>query len=120
MAKFEIDGKEYDLKLTFESVNYLNGTLKGGSYELIGKALAGDFETFPQIVYAGLLHTGEKFTLKKVKDEIANKFANEELTLDYIQTTSNEVVSECFFYAPTVKKMLDKNPEMKKALEQIM
>lgn len=120
MAKFEIDGKEYDLKLTFESVNYLNGALKGGSYELIGKALAGDFETFPQIVYAGLLHTGEKITLKKVNDEIANKFANEELTLDYIQTTSNEVVSECFFYAPTVKKMLDKNPEMKKALEQIM
>ena len=37
MAKFEIDGKEYDLKLTFESVNYLNGSLKGGSYELIGR-----------------------------------------------------------------------------------
>lgn len=120
MATFEINGKEYELKITFEAVKRLNNAFKGGSYEVIGKAIAGDFEAFPIIVHAGLMHTGENFTLKQVQQAIEDLFSAEAITLDDIQRISNEVVSESFFYKPTVKKMMNKNPEMKKAYEQLM
>lgn len=120
MANFTIDGKEYDLKLTYESVKRLNKEFEGGSFELIGKAISGDFEALPIIIHAGLLHTGEKITQKKVDEQIEKLFDNEELTLESIQKLSNEVISESFFYKPTVEKLMKQNPDMKKAYEQLM
>ena len=120
MATFNIGGKEYELKITFEAVKRLNKAFEGGSYEVIGKAIAGDFDAFPIIIHAGLIHTGENFTLQQVEEAIEQLFADEAITLDDIQRLSNEVVSESFFYRPTVTKLLNQNPEMKKAYEQLL
>lgn len=120
MTTFTIDEKEYELKLTYESVKRLNKEFEGGSFELIGKAISGDFEAFPVIIHAALLHTGEKITQKKVEEQIGVLFEKEELTLETIQKLSNEVISESFFYKPTVEKLMKQNPEMKKAYEQLM
>src|SRR5690625_7318048 len=120
MATFTINGKEYELKITYEAVNRLNQAVDGGSYELIDKAIAGDFEAFPIIVHAALLHTRENFSLKDVKDAIEVMYSNEAITFDDTQRIANEVVPESFFYKPTVTKMMNQNPEMKKAYEQLM
>jgi len=120
MNTFEINGKEYELKLTFESVNRLNNNFKGGTYELVGKALAGDIEAFPTVVHAALIHTGEGFTKKDVNKEIERMFENQEITFDDIQRIMNKVVTESFFYKPTVQKLMNQNPEMKKAYEELM
>lgn len=119
MATFIIDGKEYDLKIDYNAVKRLNSAFEGGSYEVIGKALSGDFDAFPIILHAALLHTGEKFTFKKVEAAIEEAFNNEAISFDDIQRISNEVISESFFYKPTVTKLINQNPEMKKAYEQI-
>lgn len=120
MATFEINGKDYELKLTYAAVKRLNGIHEGGSFELIGKAMQGDFETFPHIIQAGLLHTGENFTLKDVEKAIEDAFDNEQLSLDSILKISNEVVTQSFFYKPTIDKLAKQNPEMKQALEQLL
>lgn len=120
MATFEINGKEHELKLTYASVKRLNNVHEGGSFELIGKAMQGDFETFPHIIHAGLLHTGEDYSFKTVEEAIEQAFADEKISLDDIIKISNEVVTQSFFYKPTVTKLTKQNPEMKKALEQLL
>src|SRR5699024_7798655 len=77
MATFTIDEQEYELKLTFESVKRLNKAFDGGSLEIIGLAMAGDLDAFPSVLHAGLLHTGEKFTQKKINEAIEQAFENE-------------------------------------------
>lgn len=67
MTTFIIGEKEYELKLSYEAIKRLNKAVEGGSYEIIGKAIQADFETFPLIVHAGLIHTGENFSLKTVE-----------------------------------------------------
>src|SRR5699024_9381405 len=113
-------GKEDDYNITYKPVNRLNKAFEGGSYELIGKAIAGYFEAFPIIVHAALLHTGENFSQADVTQAIEDLFAKEAITFDDFQRISNEVVTESFFYKPTVQKMMNQNPEMKKAYEQLM
>lgn len=120
MATFEINGKEYDLKITFAAVKRLNSAFEGGSYELIGRAIQGDFEAFPIIIHAALFHTGENFTLKDVEGAIEELFEKQAITFDDIQKISNAVVTESFFFKPTVDKLMKANPEMKKAYEQLM
>jgi|SRR5690554_507057 len=120
MATFEIDGKEYELKITFESVKRLNKAFDGGSYELIGKAIAGDLDAFPLIIHAALIHTNEKFTLKKVEQAIEDLFEREALSFEDIQKILIEVVAESFFYKPTVAKLMSQSPEMKVAYEQVI
>jgi len=120
MATFEIDGKEYELKITFEAVKRLNKAFEGGSYELIGKAIAGDLDAFPLIIHAALIHTGEKFTLKKVEQSIEDLFEKEALSFEDIQKILIEVVTESFFYKPTVAKLMNQSPEMKAAYEQVI
>src|SRR5690606_11476562 len=119
MAVFEIDGKEYELKLTYAGVRRLNNAFEGGAYEVIGKALSGDLDAFPVIVHAALIHTGENFTQKTVDAQIEKMFEEGTLTFEDITKLSDKVVTQSGFFAPTVKKMMDKNPEMKKALEQL-
>lgn len=120
MATFIIDEKEYELKLTFESVKRLNKAFDGGSLEIIGLAMAGDLDAFPTVLHAGLLHTGEKFTQKKINESIEQAFENETLTFDDIQKIMNEVVTDSFFYRPTVQKLIKKNPEIQAALDSLL
>jgi len=120
MTTFEINGKEYELKITFAAVKRLNSAFEGGSYELIGRAIQGDFEAFPIIIHASLFHTGENFTLKDVEEAIEELFEKQAITFDDIQKISNAVVTESFFFKPTVDKLMKANPEMKKAYEQLM
>lgn len=119
MTTFEIEGKEYELKLTFESVKKLSKVFDGGSYEVVGLALAGDLDAFPAIVHAGLIHTGKNFTRKQVDKAIEEAFESEKLTLDDIAKVGKEVVADNFFYKPTVQKLLKKNPDAKKAMKAI-
>lgn len=119
MATFEINGKEYELKITYKAVKHLNGQFKGGSYEVIGKALSGDLDAFPKIVQAALIHTDEKFTQKDVEQAIEDAVDEESISLEDITAICNEVVTDSFFYKATVEKLMEKNPEMKKALDQL-
>lgn len=119
MATFEINGKEYELKLTYKAIKRLNDAFEGGSYELIGKAIAGDFEAFPTIVHAALLHTGENFSFKTIEDEIEKLIDSEALTMEDTAKVCDEVVTQSFFYKTTVERLMKNNPEMKKALEQL-
>lgn len=113
---FEINGKPYELKLTFKAVRYLNALHSGGAYELIGKAIMGDLDTFIHVVYAGLMHADEGFKLKDVEKAIEELYAAEKLDQDYISKVCNEVVTKSFFYRETVNKLLKDNPEAKKAI----
>ena len=119
MTIFEINGKEYELKLTYKSIKYLNGLFEGGSYELIGRAIQGDLEAFPKIVHAALFHTEENFSLASIEDEIEKLINNEKLSLEDVTRICDEVVTQSFFYKKTVDKLMKNNPEMKKALEQL-
>ena len=119
MVTFEIDGKEYELKLTYKSIKYLNSKFEGGSYELIGLAIQGDIEAFPLIVHASLFHTDENFSLKKIEETIENLIDNEKLSLEDITQICDKVVVQSFFYKKTVDKLMKNSPEMKEALEQL-
>src|SRR5699024_12719988 len=98
----------------------LNSAFASCSYGLLGTANAGDFQAFPIIVHAALLHTGENFSQADVTRAIEDLCAQEAITFDEFQRISNEVVTESFYYKPTVHKMMNQNPEMKKAYEQLM
>lgn len=120
MATFEINGKEYELKLTYQSVKRLNKLYEGGTYELIGRALQGDIEMFPHVLQAALLHTGENFSLKTIEERVEELIANEQLTFDDISKIINEVVTNSFFYKPTVQRLVKRDPEAKKLIEEIL
>lgn len=119
MAVFNINDKEYELKLTYKSIKRLNGAFEGGSYEVIGKAMQGDFDAFPVIVHAALLHTGENFSLKAIEKRVEELVDNQTISLDDITRISDEVVTQSFFYKATVAKLMANNPEMEKALKQL-
>lgn len=119
MTTFNIGEKEYELKLTYQSIKRLNNAFEGGSYELIGKAIQGDFDAFPIIVHSALLHTGENLSLKVVEKEIEGLVDSQVITLEDIASISDAVVTQSFFYKATVDKLMKNNPEMKKALDQL-
>lgn len=119
LVTFEINDKEYELKLTYKSIKYLNGNFKGGSYELIGKSIQGDIEAFPFIVHAGLFHTSENIAFKTVEERIEELVDNGELTQEDIAEISDKVVTQSGFFKATVDKIMKNNPEMKKGLEQL-
>ncbi|MBC1286888.1 hypothetical protein HB818_14075 [Listeria booriae] len=118
MAQFEINGKEYDLKLTFDSIDYLNND-EGGALGLVGQVFTGDLKTYVKIVYAGLKHTGENFTYDDIRKEVEAQIEAEKLDLDKIMKDGNEIVANSFFYKKTVNKLL-KNEEAKAAMEQLL
>ena len=120
MANFEINGNEYELKLTWESVKYLNKKIEGGSMGLVGQALMGDLDIFADIVHAGLFHTGEKFTLVKVEKQIEALFAEGKLDAIGIMRLSNEVISESFFYKPLITKLLADSPEAQQQMTKLL
>ncbi|AUG37128.1 tail assembly chaperone [Bacillus velezensis] len=120
MARFEIEGEEYELKLTFKSVKHLDGLYQGGSFELIGKALVGDLETFVHIVHAGLFHTEKNISISKVRSAIEEGVEKEVLDMDTILKITNEVVSNSFFYKKTAEKLLKKDPKAAEMLAGIL
>lgn len=120
MATFKVNGKEYDLRLEWAGVKRLNGLYEGGSYELIGKAIQGDLNTFPHIIQAALMHTKENFALEAIEDAISEAMASEEIDFQTILRMSNEVVTDSFFYKAVVTKLLAKDKKARAALDEIL
>lgn len=119
MAHFELNGKEYDLKLTYKAMIHLNKTVDGGALGLVGKAMAGDLEVFAHIVHAGLFHHGQNFSFAEVESAIEEAIEKEKLDLEEIYDLSNSVVTDSFFYKAQVKKLLADNPEALKQIEKL-
>ncbi len=119
MATFEIDGKEYELKLNYEAVKRLSNLYEGGVYELIGRSIAGDFELYSIVVHASLFHTGENFTLAQVEKEIENLFNAGNFDFDVAAKTLDEVVTQSFFFAKTAQRLIKDRPEAIEQLEQL-
>lgn len=120
MANFTINGKEHELKLTYKGVKKLNELYSGGALDVVGKAIAGDLETFPHIIQAALLHTGENYTLEAVEQAIDDATEAEQLDFLGIIRISNEVVTQSFFFKTTVAKLLADNKQAKKAMDQLL
>lgn len=120
MANFVIDGQEYELKLNYAGVKYLNAIYPNGSFEVIGKAMMGDLDTFPHVISAALKHTGRNFSLATIEAAIDDQMASEQLDLDAILRISNEVVTKSFFYAKTVAKLTKDNKQAQQALEKLL
>src|SRR5690625_7557201 len=114
MVTFEIDGKEYELKLTYKSIKYLNGLFEGGSYELIGKAIQGDLESFPKIVHAARFHTDENFALSTVEKQVEELVDSGKLSLDQIARICDEEVAQSLFYQAQVEKRRTSSPAMRR------
>ncbi|MBU5266300.1 tail assembly chaperone [Virgibacillus proomii] len=120
VTMFEVNGKDYEVKLNLKSIKYLNGLTKEGAYGLLGRVLMGDVGTFEDIIYAGLFHTGENFKKTDIQKAIDKKIELEEIDLNYIHKTGYELVANHFFYKTTLDKMLAKEPEAKKQIEELM
>ena len=120
MANFTINGKEHELKLTWDSVKYLNKIVEGGSLAVVGQALQGDPDLLPHVISAGLKHTGEAYTLADVEQEIELAVTEERLDFLEIMRLSNEVITESFFYKALVTKMLAENKDAKKQLDRLL
>lgn len=117
--RFEIDKKEYELKLTFGNIYELNKKYEGGSNEVVMACMQGDLELFVDAIYFGLMHTKEGFTRNKVMENIEKQFEEGKISQEFIEELLNEVVAESTFYQKTTKKLrtqmkkqyLAKNPE---------
>lgn len=118
--RFEINEEEYELKITLQSVKYLNNLHEGGAFTLIQKAISGDLDTFVAVVYAGLFHTEKGFKKKDIEKAIEDGINNELIDLDYINRTSYGVVAESFFYKKTVTKLFKDDPEAMAQIESLM
>lgn len=120
MVFFEIDGKEYELKMTFKSVQHLNSLYEGGALMVIGNAFMQDLNLFTHVIHAALFHTKENFSFKKIEEEIEARFDAEELSMEYIQKVLNSMVLEHFFYRKMVEKFKKTDKKMAAALEMLM
>lgn len=120
MARFEVGGKEYDLKLTYKAVKHLEGLYEGGSLGFVGQAMTGDLDVFTNTVHASLFHTGENFAKEAVEQAIEEAFDAEKIDLEYIHKTINEVVLESFFFAKVVRNLKAKNPEAFEQLNEML
>lgn len=116
---FNIKGEDYELRLDYQGVKYLNKIYEGGTFELISKAIMGDFDTFPHIVRAALIHTKKNFTMKQIEDAIGELIENEELDMEGILKLSNVIVNDNFFYKSTVTKLLKDQPEAREMLKKL-
>lgn len=120
MQTFTIKEQEHEIKLTLQSVKYLNSLFDGGAFVLIQKAISGDIETFIDIVFAGLMHTEKGFKRKDVEDAVDEGVQSETIDLDYINRVSYGVVAESFFYKKTVDKLFKNDKQAKKQIENLM
>ncbi|WP_000464650.1 tail assembly chaperone, partial [Bacillus cereus] len=77
---FEIEGKEYELKLTYKAISEINKKYKGGAQEIVSVAMLGDLEIFEDAIYYGLLHTEQGFTREKIQDALEKLMEKQVLT----------------------------------------
>ncbi|HET6528953.1 MAG TPA: tail assembly chaperone [Balneolaceae bacterium] len=119
MANYEIDGKEYELKLDFKAVSEINKKYDS-ALEFVGEVMQGNFNSFIDVVYYGLYHAGKGFSRKQIEKDVEQKFEAEQLDLDFILKTGNEVVADNFFFRKTVKKMMNQDPEAQKQFEALV
>lgn len=120
MVFFEVDGKEYELKMNFKAIKHLNSLYSGGAMDVIGKAFLQDLELFTRVIHAALLHTKENFSYKKIEEEIEAKFDEEKLSTDYITEVLNAMVVEHFFYRQMVNKIKKADKKMAESLDILM
>lgn len=123
MNTFEIDGTEYEVKITYKSQTKLNNLYEGGTMGLVANviqgALSSDLDLFLKVVHAGLIHTGKGFTMKKVEDSLEEKIDNNELSSENIAEILDTVVLQSFFYRPVVKNMVEMEPQVAEGLKMI-
>lgn len=120
MLLFEIKGKEEEIKITLQSIKYLNGLNENGAFEFIQKALSGDLDTYIDVMFAGLFHTKKGYKKDDVEEAIDAKITEEKLDLSTINSTLYGLVSDHFFYKATLDKMFAENPEAKVELEKLL
>src|SRR5699024_3733193 len=118
MAVFNIDGKEFELRLTYKAVKHLNGLFEGGAYEIVGKAVSADLVASANDIHAALTRTGKYVAIKEVEHAIESAIDGAVLAFDDISKIPDQVVTQSFFLKATVTKMMERNPEMAKALKQ--
>ncbi|MDM5188616.1 tail assembly chaperone [Bacillus sp. DX4.1] len=117
-TRFEVKGKEYELKYGFEAIKLIDGN--GGPFEFVQKAMQGGISDFIDVVYYALIHTEEGITRKDVEAEIERQLSSEELSFDDILKVNKAVVLNSFFFKKTVNKLLVGMEEsQKKAFESL-
>jgi len=105
---FEINGEEHELKITWEGAKRLNdyfGGEDGGAMAVIGHAIQGDLETIPKVIQSALMHTGKRFPLKTIEEELAKLVDGGKVDLYDLLKMSKEVVADSFFYKKAWEKM---------------
>lgn len=117
---FKIKGEEHPLLLNFTAVKYLNDIYEGGTFELIGKALMGDLDTFPELVYAGLRYTPEAYEIYDIEEALDEAVLSGELSFKDILRMSNQLVAENSFYKSTVDNLLKQDKGAKKAIADLI
>lgn len=125
---FEIEGKEYELKLTYKAISEINKKYKGGAQEIVSVAMLGDLEIFEDAIYYGLLHTEQGFTREKIQVALEKLMEKQVLTQEYIKKVIQEVITDHFFYQATAQKMKAKmlqkvekeNPDSKEMMEDLL
>jgi|SRR5690625_127839 len=120
METFVINDQEHELKLTLKSVKYLNGLHDGGAFILLQRVITGDIDTYVDVVFAGLMHTGKGFSRKTIEKAIDKAIENEELDLDGINKTMYHVVADSFFYRGTIEKMFEGDEQAREDLKTLM
>ncbi|PRT06947.1 hypothetical protein C6356_00540 [Bacillus wiedmannii] len=117
-TRFEVKGKEHELKYGFEAIKLIDGN--GGPFEFVQKAMQGGISDFVDVVYYALIHTGEGITRKDVEAELEKQLASEELSFDDILKFNKAVVLNSFFFQKTVNKLLASMTEdQKKSFESL-
>lgn len=118
---FEIDGKELELKITWEGAKRLNEHFGGeddGAMAVVGKAIQGDLDTIPKVIQSALIHE-RRYPLKTIEDEIAKGVESGELDLFELMKLVKETVADSFFYKRAYNQMMKMagDNEAKEALE---
>lgn len=117
--KFEIKGKEHELQLTWPAVKRLHNMVEGGAFGLVGKSVMGDNETYSYVVFAGLLHTGEDYSLADVDEAIDEAFQKGKLGMSSVINTLHSFILENSYYKTVVDNMLEADPNAKAAVAKL-
>lgn len=117
-TRFEIKGKEYELKYCLQAIKLIDAN--GGPFEFVSKAMQGGITSFVDVIYYALIHTNEGITYEAVQAEIEKLFNAEKLDLDEILKYNKAVVLNSFFFQKTVKKLLaTMTAEQQKSFESL-
>lgn len=118
MAKFEINGKDHDLRIDFKAIQEIQK--KYSPLEFVGEVLSGNINAFVDCLYFGTRHEKNSVGRKMIEEDVESKIEAEKLDMSEIMKLGHEVVSESFFFKKTVNNMLSQDPTMKATLEAII